>query len=72
MIGHGPFTVVAPGRDNFLVAQQFQDATKAGAVLDVSIDQVFTPRMRPSKVTLRLLASPESACRDVVVRRNPA
>jgi photoactive yellow protein len=68
VLGHGLFTVVAPCMNNFLVAQPFQDALAAGEPLDLSIDYVFTLRMRPRKVRLRLLASPERAHRYVVVR----
>lgn len=72
VLGHGLFTVVAPCMNNFLVAQRFQDAAAAGQSLDLVIDYVFTLRMRPRKVKLRLLASPESALRYVVVQWQPA
>jgi photoactive yellow protein len=68
VLGHGLFTVVAPCMNNFLVAQPFQDALAAGEALDLSIDYVFTLRMRPCKVKLRLLASPGLVHRYVAVR----
>jgi photoactive yellow protein len=72
VLGHGLFTVVAPCMNNFLVAQRFQDAAAAGQPLEVSIDYVFTLRMRPRKVKLRLLAAGVAGNRYVVVRWQPA
>lgn len=69
VLGNALFTVVAPCMNNFMVAQRFEDALDAGASLDVTIDYVLTFRMRPVKVQLRLLASPEQATRYVLVRR---
>ena len=68
VLGHGLFTVVAPCMNNFLVAQRFQDAAVADELLDVTIDYVFTLRMRPRRVMLRLLGLPGSANRYVVVQ----
>lgn len=72
VVGHGLFTVVAPCMNNFMVAQRFHDASDAGTTLDVVIDYVLTLRMRPSRVRLRLLCSPESAQRYVIVERRLA
>jgi photoactive yellow protein len=72
VIGHGLFTVVAPCMNNYLVAQRFQDAATTGETLDATIDYVFTLRMRPRKVKLRLLASSGQAHRYVVVQWLPA
>ena len=72
VLGQGLFTVVAPCMNNFLVAQRFQDAAAQDEVLDASIDYVFTLRMRPRKVKLRLLSSVGSTNRYVVVRWQPA
>lgn len=69
VLGHPLFTVVAPCMNNFMVAQRFEDALDAGEALDATIDYVLTLRMRPVKVALRLLASPASAVRYVLVRR---
>lgn len=72
VLGRDLFTVVAPCMNNFMVAQRFQDAASAGESLDVVIDYVFTLRMRPSKVRLRLLCSPALPQRYVVVERRLA
>ncbi len=64
-------TMVAPCMNNFLVAQRFEDARAAGEALDVSLDYVFTLRMRATKVRLPLLASPQGDTRYVVVNRLP-
>ena len=72
VLGHGLFSVVAPCMNNFLVAQRFQDAAASGELLDVVIDYVFTLRMRPRKVKLRLLAASGSSHRYVVVQRQLA
>ena len=69
VLGNALFTAVAPCMNNFLVAQRFEDAVASATVLDATIDYVFTLRMRPSKVTLRLLASPAVALRYVLVSR---
>jgi photoactive yellow protein len=69
VLGSALFTAVAPCMNNFLVAQRFEDAAAAGTSLDATIDYVFTLRMRPAKVLLRLLASPGMALRYVLVNR---
>jgi photoactive yellow protein len=70
VIGYSLFTVVAPCMNNYLVAQRFEDARAAGERLDVALDYVFTLRMRPVKVKLRLLAGPDMPHRYVIVKRN--
>jgi photoactive yellow protein len=69
VLGHPLFTVVAPCMNNFMVAQRFDDAAAQGAPLDATVAYVLTLRMRPVKVTLRLLASPRAAMRYVLVQR---
>jgi photoactive yellow protein len=69
VIGHPLFSVVAPCMNNFMVAQRFDDASDAGEVLDVIIDYVLSLRMRPVKVALRMLATPLSDTRYVLVKR---
>ena len=69
VLGSPLFTVVAPCMNNFMVAQRFEDAAAAGAVLDDTIDYVLTLRMRPVRVKLRLLADPAQATRYVLVQR---
>ena len=51
VIGRHFFSAVAPCTNNFLVAHRFETET----VLDEIIDYVFTLRMLPTKVRLRLL-----------------
>ena len=63
------FTIVAPCMNNYLVAQRFEDAAAAGTSLDATIDYVLTLRMRPLKVSLRLLGLPGQALRYVMVSR---
>lgn len=46
------FTDVAPCTNNYLVAGRFEEDE-----LDATLDYVFTLRMKPSPVTLRLLKS---------------
>jgi photoactive yellow protein len=67
VVGHPLFTVVAPCMNNYLVAQRFEDAAANAVGLDVTIDYVLTLRMRPLKVHLRLLASPDQEMRYVLV-----
>lgn len=67
VLGHSLFDVVAPCMNNFMVAQRFEDAASSGVPLDATLNYVLTLRMRPVKVRLRLLASPDSAMRFVLV-----
>ncbi len=69
VVGHPLFTAVAPCMNNFMVAQRFEDALASGTVLDATIDYTLTLRMRPVKVKLRLLASPDGESRYVLVHR---
>ena len=71
VLGQPLFTNVAPCLNNFMVAQRFEDAAFDSATLDDTIDYVLTLRMRPVKVALRLLASPASGNRYVLVQRQP-
>ena len=69
VIGNRLFTTVAPCMNYFMVAQRFEDALAASEILDVTIDYVFTLRMRPVKVRLRLVADPALSHRYVLVQR---
>jgi photoactive yellow protein len=71
VLGQPLFTNVAPCLNNFMVAQRFEDALADGGALDDTIDYVLTLRMRPVKVALRLLASPATRNRYVLVQRQP-
>ena len=54
VIGRHFFSAVAPCTNNFMVAYRFE--TEPG--LDAVIDYVFTLKMQPKKVRLRLLKQP--------------
>jgi len=54
VIGRHFFSAVAPCTNNFMVAHRFETE----ASLDFVIDYVFTLRMRPTNVRLRLLKQP--------------
>ncbi len=69
VLGNPLFTTVAPCMNNFMVAQRFDEALADGVALDATIDYVFTLRMRPTKVQLRLLFVPGATMRYVLVRR---
>jgi photoactive yellow protein len=51
VLGRCFFTEVAPCTNNFMVAERFSDPGE----LDAKIDYIFTYRMKPTKVRLRLL-----------------
>jgi photoactive yellow protein len=55
VLGRNFFSAVAPCTNNFLVAYRFETES----VLDAVIDYVFTLRIRPTAVRLRLLKQPE-------------
>jgi photoactive yellow protein len=69
VVGKRLFTEVAPCMNNFMVAERFRTAAASGDTLDVTIDYVFTLRMRPTRVALRLLSNPGTATSYVLVRR---
>lgn len=56
VIGKNFFHQVAPCTNNFMVAQRFMDETD----MDVTIDYVFTLKMRPTKVFLRMIKKPDA------------
>ena len=65
VIGRHFFSAVAPCTNNFMVAQRFETE----ATLDAIIDYVFTLRIRPTKVRLRLLRQPGRRMYLVVERQ---
>lgn len=71
VLGLPLFDVVAPCMNNYLVAQRFDDAQVDGMVLDEQLPYVFTLRMRPTPVVLRLLSAPGRPLRFVLVQRSP-
>lgn len=56
VMGQDFFVQVAPCTNNFLVSQRYQDSEE----LDETLDYVFTYRMVPTPVRLRLLKRRES------------
>lgn len=64
------FSTVAPCMNNFLVAQKFEDATDEKADLDEIMDYVLTLKMKPTRVKLRLISSPELPFNYVVILRS--
>jgi photoactive yellow protein len=71
VMGRPLFGEVAQCMNNYLLAQRFEDALADGTVLDAQLPYVFTLRMRPTPVVLRLLAAPGRALRFVLVQRRP-
>lgn len=69
VLGHQLFTDIAQCMNNYLVAQRFEDASAAGEPLDATIDYVLTWRIKPCKVTLRMLSDPAVATRYLVLHR---
>ena len=65
VIGHHCFTVVAPCTNNFMIALRFEDEEE----IDLFLDYVFTLRMRPAPVELRLLKSGKFQHMFMLVRR---
>jgi photoactive yellow protein len=56
VFGRNFFIDVAPCSNNFMVAQRFEDEAR----LDETIPYVFTFKMSPRRVRLRLLKAPEA------------
>jgi len=59
------FQQIAPCTNNFMVAERYSSE----ANLDEEMDYVFTYRMKPTKVKLRLLARPEEENQYLLVRK---
>ncbi len=55
VVGRHFFTAVAPCTNNFMVAHRFENE----AEIDSTIDYVFTFRLAPTKVRLRLMKRPD-------------
>lgn len=54
-LGKNFFVQVAPCTNNFMVAERFHDAVANNTALDETLDYIFTYKLKPTKVTLRLL-----------------
>jgi photoactive yellow protein len=65
VLGVSFFNAVAQCMNNYLVAQRFEDE----AELDDVIPYVLTLRMRPTKVRMRLLASPSAPLHYILIER---
>lgn len=66
VIGRHFFTEVAPCTNNFMVAYRFETEEE----LDATIDYVFTLRMTPTPVRLRLLRRSGAKRRFLLVQRS--
>lgn len=64
VLGKHFFTEVAPCTNNYLVASRFEEC----AALDETLPYVFTLRMRPRKVELRLVKALGAERQYVLVR----
>jgi photoactive yellow protein len=65
VLGRHFFTAVAPCTNNYMVAQRFETES----TLDAMIDYVFTVRMRPTPVSLRLLKGAGARRMYLLLRR---
>ena len=65
VIGRNFFTQVAPCTNNFMVAERYHQ----NDTLDETIDYVFTYRMRPTEVRLRMLKDATRAAQFLLVER---
>lgn len=63
VLGGSIFTEVAPCTNNYMVSERY----RTEAALDEELDYVFTLRMRPTPVRLRLLAAPDARLRYMIV-----
>ena len=64
VVGKHFFEQVAPCTNNYLVAERFLEEP-----LDEQLDYVFTYRMKPTKVRLRLLKSPSAEHQYLLVEK---
>lgn len=64
VIGKNFFEQVAPCTNNFMVASRYGEDS-----LDEQLDYVFTYKMKPTKVRLRMLKSPASGHQYLLVEK---
>lgn len=69
VLGHHVFTDVAQCMNNFMVAEQFEEARNQQLPLDSTIDYVLTWRMKPTPVKLRMLSAPETPGGYILLKR---
>ena len=70
VLGADLFNTVAPCMNNFLVAQKFQDAMDEADELDEIMDYVLTLKMKPTRVKLRLISSPQLPLHYLIILRS--
>src|SRR6478672_2857869 len=68
VVGRNFFVVVGPCTNNLLVAGRFRRAASEQLDLDEEIDYVFTFRLRPVPVRLRMLAGRQASRQFLIVR----
>lgn len=68
VLGRPFFSEIAPCTNNSMVAQRFEDPLGVDTVIDYEFRH---ERMRPTRVRLRLLRSPSSPWRYVLVTQAP-
>jgi photoactive yellow protein len=66
--GRNFFVEVGPCTNNYLIAQRYQDCAVQDQELDEQLDYVFTYRMSPTPVRLRLMARRGSDRQYLAVR----
>ena len=64
VVGRHFFSEVAPCTNNYMVAQRFENEDE----LDATIDYVFTLKMKPTPVRLRMLTRPGAPRRFLLVQ----
>lgn len=69
VIGRAFFARIAPCMDNALVAKRFQIAAEKSVPLDALIDYVLAFKSGAGPVKMRLLYSPGSATRYLLIKR---
>ncbi len=68
VVGRNFFVQIGPCTNNYLIAQRYQDARGLNEELDEQLDYVFTYRMAPTPVRLRLLAGRGSSRQYLAVQ----
>jgi photoactive yellow protein len=67
VIGRNFFVEIGPCTNNYLIAERYRDSASQETSLDEQLDYVFTYRMAPTPVRLRLLARRGSPRQYLVV-----
>jgi len=68
-MGQHAFVELAPCLNNCLVAGRFEEAQDQAQALDETLPYVLSFRMRPTRVQMRLLSSPDQPLRFILVQR---